>query len=82
MAQGPLAVAWIGHEFFAGVQCPVGIEQCLAAERDQVGVPCLQDVFGLLRFHDHSDRLRGNARFGPDALGERHLKAQASRHRE
>ena len=43
-------------------------------------VAMLERVLTRFRLIEH--RLRGNARLSSNALGERHLKAQAARHRE
>src|SRR3712207_216877 len=51
----PLREFGIDAERERGVVRPVGIEERLAAERDEVGLAGLQHAFGLLRREDEAD---------------------------
>ena len=46
-----------------------------AGERDHVGLPAAQDVFGLVRIGDQADRDRGQARLTPHLGRERRMVA-------
>ncbi|KAG1312310.1 hypothetical protein G6F63_016268 [Rhizopus arrhizus] len=52
---------------------PARVVEHAARERDHVGLPLRQDVFGLLRFGDQPDRNGGHADLALDRFCERHL---------
>ena len=72
----PLRQFGIGAERLRGVQRPVGIEQRLAADGDEVGAALLQRLLGLLRGEDQADRHGRDTGFFPDPIGERQLEAR------
>src|SRR5580658_6606617 len=62
-----------------GVERPVGIEQRLTADGDEIGLAFLEDVLRLPRLEDEADGHGLDLRLAPDALRERHLEARAAR---
>src|SRR6185295_16705902 len=72
----PLCEFGIGAERGRSVQRPVGIEERLASDGDEVGAALLQRLLGLLRGEDQADRHGGDTGFFPDPVGERQLKAR------
>ena len=66
----------VATELHFGMQGPVGVVQCFAADRDQVGLLPLKDLFGLRAVQDQADRHGLNAGIVTDALRERHLKTR------
>src|SRR6185436_175519 len=77
---GPARELGIDAEGERGVQRPVGIEQGLAADGDEIGAAGLQRLLGLLRREDEADRHGGDAGFFPDFFRERQLKARDALH--
>src|SRR3990172_4720905 len=69
----------LGAEHDRGMLRPARIEEHGTGERDEVRLAARNDLFGLLRIADESDRTGGDARFLPDALGVRNLITRADR---
>ena len=75
----PLRKLRIFGQHLPRVMRPVGVEQRLSADRDQVGIPVLKDGLGLGRLHDEADGLHGDVRFAADARSVRDLETQPPR---
>src|SRR5580698_190649 len=76
----PILETGVEPEVVLPVQGNVGVELRLPADRDQIGLPVLQDGFGLFRLQDDPDRHGGHPGLLTDALGKRHLETEAARH--
>src|SRR3954469_13868177 len=51
----PILEARVDAEFVRKMVSDIGIELRLAADRDEIGLPFLQDGFGLLRLQNDAD---------------------------
>lgn len=76
---GPILELPVDAEIMGPVMGDVGIELGLPANRDQVGLPVLQNRFRLPRFENDADRHRRNADFVADALGVGDLETEPAR---
>ena len=64
-------------KFVRGTQRPVGLAQKFARHENRVGLPGVDDVFGLRGRGDHADRAGENSSFFADALRKRYLVTRA-----
>src|SRR6476661_6299634 len=75
----PILELLVDAEIMGPVLCDIGIELRLPADSNEVGLPILQDCFGLLCLENDADRHRRYAHVLADPFGIGHLETKAAR---